>query len=57
MTDMELDTVYTALAETLGRVGEANTPLFLSTLCLSLLAKQDDADMALNLMTQAEGLM
>lgn len=57
MTDMELDTVYTALAETLGRVGEANTPLFLSTLCLSLLAQQDDADMALNLMTQAEGLM
>jgi hypothetical protein len=57
MTDMELDTVYTALAETLGRVGEANTPLFLSTLCLSLLAKQDDADMALNLMTQAEGLI
>jgi hypothetical protein len=57
MTDMELDAVYTALAETLGRVGEANAPLFLSTLCLSLLAQQENAAIALNLITQSEGLM
>jgi hypothetical protein len=57
MTDAELDTVYTALAEALGRVGEGTTPLFLSTLCLSLLAKQANAKAAIDLMTQAEGLM
>jgi hypothetical protein len=57
MTDSELDTVYTALAEALGRVGEAKTPLMLSTLCLSLLAKQADTKTALELITQSESLM
>jgi hypothetical protein len=57
MTDSELDTVYTALAEALGRVGEGKTPLILSTLCLSLLSKQADADAALDLIAQAESLM
>jgi hypothetical protein len=56
MTDSELDTVYTALAEALGRVGEGKTPLMLSTLCLSLLAKQADANAALELIAQAEKL-
>lgn len=56
MTDTELDAVYTALAQALGRVGETNTPLLLSTLCLSLLAKQEDANAAMDLIAQAEGL-
>lgn len=57
MTDMELDAVYTALAEALGRVGEVRTPLLLSTLCLSLLAKQADEKTGLDLIVQAEGLI
>jgi hypothetical protein len=57
MTDSELDTVYTALAEALGRVGEGKTPLMLSTLCLSLLAKQADTVVALDLIAQAESVM
>ena len=57
MTDMELDMVYTALAEALGRVGESKTPLLLSTLCLSLLSKQADAKVGLDLLAQAESLV
>lgn len=56
MTDSELDTVYTALAESLGRVGETKAPLLLATLCLSLLANEDDASKAMTLLAQAEGL-
>jgi hypothetical protein len=57
MTDMELDTVYTALAEALGRVGESKTQLLLSTLCLSLLSKQADVKVGLELLAQAESLV
>jgi hypothetical protein len=57
MTDSELDAVYTALAEALGRVGEVKTPLLLSTLSLSLLAKQPDSKSAMGLITQAEALV
>jgi hypothetical protein len=56
MNDTDLDTVYTALAEALGRVGDSKTPLMLSTLCLSLLANQADATAALDLIAQAERL-
>lgn len=57
MTDTELDTVYTALAQSLGRAGQEKTPLLLSTLCLALLAKQTDARAALDFIAQAENLM
>jgi hypothetical protein len=50
----ELDTVYTALAQALGRVGEANTPLFLATLGLSLLAALPDSQTGLDAIAQAE---
>jgi hypothetical protein len=53
----ELDTGYTALAEALGRVGEANTPLFLATLALSLLAALPDTQSGLDAIAQAEGLV
>jgi hypothetical protein len=57
MTEHELDTVYTALAESLGRVGEEKTPLLLSTLCLSLLARQTDLQTAMGLIAQGESLV
>lgn len=52
----DLDQAYTALAEASARVGEAKTPLFLATLALALLSRQDDVDEALALITQAERL-
>jgi hypothetical protein len=57
MTDAELDTVYTALAEAIGSVGTAKTPLLLSTLSLSLLAKHGDAKTGLELIEQAKQLV
>lgn len=57
MSDSALDAVYTALAEALGRVGEGKTPLLLSTLCLSLLSKHEDAKAALDLIAQMEALV
>ena len=56
MNSTELDTTYTALAEAIGRVGEANASLMLATLSLSLIAKLDSADEALALIKQAENL-
>jgi hypothetical protein len=52
----ELDTAYTALAEAIGRVGEGNAQLMLATLSLSLIAKLENADAALALISQAEKL-
>jgi hypothetical protein len=52
----ELDVAYTALAEAIGRVGEANASLMLATLSLSLIAKMDNLDEALTLVKQAEEL-
>ena len=56
MTDAQLDDTYTALARATARVGEAKAALFLATLALSLLARQDDAGRALELIAQAERL-
>ena len=53
MTDQELDQSYTALCAALGDVGEAKAPLFLSMLCLSLLAHFKDASEVLPLIAQA----
>jgi hypothetical protein len=56
MNSTELDTAYTALAEAIGRVGEGNAQLMLATLSLSLIAKLENADVALALISQAEKL-
>ena len=56
MNSTELDTTYTALAEAIGRVGEGNAQLMLATLALSLIAKMENASVALALITQAEEL-
>jgi len=59
MNSAELDTAYTALAEAIGRVeklGEGNVQLMLATLSLSLIAKLENADAALALISQAEKL-
>ncbi len=54
MNNDELDQVYTALAQTLTRVGEPQAPLFLSILSLSLLARLTDPRDAAALLAQAE---
>ena len=52
----DLDRAYTALAEALGRVGEARAPLLLSTLALALVARQREVESVLPLIGQAERL-
>jgi hypothetical protein len=54
MTDAQLDEVYTALAQAVARVGEAQAPLFLSMLSLQLLSRQPDAERALDFIRGAE---
>ena len=54
MNHDELDQVYTAMAQTLTRVGEAQTSLFLSILSLSLIARLTDARDAAALLAPAE---
>ncbi|MBO9354172.1 hypothetical protein GG851_09210 [Bordetella petrii] len=54
MTESDLDLAYTRLAQALTRAGEAQAPLFLSALCLSLISRQDEAAPVLALIEQAE---
>jgi hypothetical protein len=54
MTDADLDRSYSALCEALARVGEAQAPLFLSMLCLSLISRHQHADDVLPLVAHAE---
>ncbi|HYG42917.1 MAG TPA: hypothetical protein VEA17_08350 [Bordetella sp.] len=54
MTESDLDLAYTQLAQALTRVGDAQAPLFLSALCLSLISRQDAAAPVLALIEQAE---
>ncbi len=54
MTDADLDRSYSALCESLTRVGEDKAPLFLSMLCLSLISRLQQADEVLPLMAHAE---
>jgi hypothetical protein len=56
MTEHDLDQSYTALSESLARVGEDKATLFLATLSLALLSRQPDASAVLPLITQAERL-
>ncbi|MBX3659382.1 MAG: hypothetical protein KF740_13180 [Ramlibacter sp.] len=54
MTDADLDLSYTALCEAMARVGEAQAPLLLSMVCLSLMSRQAQASEVLPLIDNAE---
>ena len=56
MTGDDLDRSYTALSEGLGRVGEEKAALLLATLSLALLAREEDVQVVLELIAQAERL-
>jgi hypothetical protein len=56
MNSTELELTYTALAESIARVGESKTSLLLATLALDLLSRQPNADAALTHILQAERL-
>jgi hypothetical protein len=56
MNSTELELTYTALAESIARVGEPKTSLLLATLALDLLSRQPNADAALTHILQAEQL-
>lgn len=44
MTDSDLDRSYTALCESMAELGPQRTQLFLSMVCLSLMARHERAD-------------
>ena len=54
MTDAELDQAYTALCTAMAKVGEAQAPLFLSMVCLSLMSRFDEAGDVLPLIANAQ---
>ncbi len=54
MTDTDLDQVYTALCTAMAKVGEAQAPLFLSMVCLSLMSRFDEAGEVLPLIANAQ---
>ncbi len=54
MTDADLDRTYTALCEALAAVGEAQAPLLLSMLSLSLMSRFDNAEAVLPLIANAQ---
>ena len=54
MTDQDLDQSYSALCTALASVGEAQAPLFLSMVCLSLMARSESAAQVLPLIAQAQ---
>ncbi len=56
MNPSDLDTAYTALADSIAAVGKEQESLFLATLCLSLLSQQSDLKRVLNDIAQAQRL-
>lgn len=54
MTDADLDQAYTALCTAMAKVGEAQTPLFLSMVCLSMMSRFEQADDVLPLIANAQ---
>ena len=56
MTDSDLDQAYTALCTAMAKVGEAQAPLFLSMVCLSLMSRFDEAGEVLPLIANAQAL-
>ena len=49
MTDADLDRSYSALCQSLAQVGPERSELFLSMLCLALMARYESADVVLPL--------
>jgi hypothetical protein len=54
MTDHDLDRGYSALCESLASVGEQNAQLFLSMVCLSLMARYHRAEDVLPLIANVQ---
>lgn len=54
MTDDDLDRSYSALCESLAAVGEDKAELFLSMVCLSLMARYESAADVLPLIANVE---
>jgi hypothetical protein len=54
MTDDDLDRSYAALCEALADVGPDNAELFLSMVCLSLMARYESAGDVLPLITNVQ---
>jgi hypothetical protein len=54
MTDHDLDRSYSALCEALACVGEGKSQLFLSMVCLSLMARYERADDVLPLIANVQ---
>ena len=54
MTDHDLDRSYSALCESLACVGEEKGQLFLSMLCLSLMARYERAEDVLPLISNVQ---
>ena len=55
MTDTDLDQVYAALCEAMAQVGQGQTPLLLSMLCLSLISRSGQASDVLDVADQGTG--
>jgi hypothetical protein len=53
---VDLDRVYTELAEAAGRLGAEKTPLFLATLALAMLIDRGPSTRSLDFIAQAERL-
>ena len=54
MTDHDLDRSYSALCQSLATVGEQQAQLFLSMVCLSLMARYERADDVLPLIANVQ---
>ncbi len=54
MTDQDLDLSYSALCQSLAAVGEARAQLFLSMVCLSLMARHERAEDVLPLIANVQ---
>lgn len=57
MTDQDLDQSYSALCTALASVGAAQAPLFLSMVCLSLMARSESAAQVLPLISAGAATM
>jgi hypothetical protein len=56
MNPTDIDNAYTALANSIAAVGQAQENLFLATLCLSLVSQQTDLKRVLDDIVQAQRL-
>jgi hypothetical protein len=54
MTDADLDRSYSALCQALAEVGPERAELFLSMMCLSLMARYENAEVVLPLIANVQ---